>query len=173
MLAPWRPSALNRAQQEERRLHAQRLLEAGRHRTTDIVQALGVACSTVRGWAKKLRDRGEHALHATVSTGRPSRLTTNQRVQLLTLLQQGGLAHGYPDDRWTRRRVRELIGTTLGVWYHVDHVGTLLHDLGLSPQRPETRAMERDEAAIRAWVETTRSELAKKNRLRYDGPLYG
>jgi transposase len=48
--------------------------------------------------------------------------------------------------------VAELIRQRLGVDYHVDHVGRLLHELGWSPQKPVRRAVERDERAIRRWV---------------------
>ena len=35
--------------------------------------------------------------------------------------------------------------------YHRDHVGRLMHRLNWSPQKPETRAVERDEEAIERW----------------------
>jgi transposase len=37
------------------------------------------------------------------------------------------------------------------VTYHRNHVGKLLHQLGWSHQKPEHRAIERDEAAIADW----------------------
>ena len=35
--------------------------------------------------------------------------------------------------------------------YHRDHIGRLLHSLGWSVQKPERRALERDEEAIARW----------------------
>ena len=47
--------------------------------------------------------------------------------------------------------VQDLIRRCFGVEYHVDYVGTLLHKLGWSVQKPTLRARERDEAAIARW----------------------
>jgi putative transposase len=64
-------------------------------------------------------------------------------------LLKGAQAAGFPTDLWTCPRVARLISSLFGVTYHVDHIGRLLHMLGWSPQKPERRAIERDEAKIR------------------------
>jgi transposase len=74
-----------------------------------------------------------------------------QKRRLLALLKKGAVAVGYDSDLWTCRRVRDLIGKTEGVWYDLNHVGRILHSLGLSVQKPEARARERDERAIERW----------------------
>lgn len=162
MLSAWRPKKLSRAQHEERRLYAQQLLEASEASTKEIAQALGVAESTVRGWKKDLRDHGPDALKATKAAGPPHALSVEQRQELVTKLREGPQAHGWSDARWTTLRVRDLIGRLFGVWYHRDHARKVLHDLGWSCQKPDTRAMERNEDAIRTWVETTLPELGEK-----------
>ena len=60
------------------------------------------------------------------------------------------MSHGYRTELWTTLRIAELIERRFGVRYHRNHVGKLLHQLRWSPQKPETRAMERDEEAIEA-----------------------
>ena len=40
---------------------------------------------------------------------------------------------------------------TFGVRYHPDHIGRLMHTLGWTPQKPERRALERDEEEIERW----------------------
>jgi len=70
---------------------------------------------------------------------------------LVRLLLKGPLAHGYPTNLWTTARIAELITRQFGVSYHRDHVGRLMHRLGWSHQKPESRAVERDEAAIQRW----------------------
>ncbi len=41
-----------------------------------------------------------------------------------------------------------MIRREFGVSYHRDHIGRLMHSLNWSPQKPETRAVERNEEAI-------------------------
>ena len=161
MLRVWRPSTLTRDQLEERRLYAQQLLAQGEVSPKQIAEALGVSESTVRTWKQRLRERG--SLQATRAGGPPQRLSAEQRTRLEELLRAGPLAAGYPDSRWTTSRVREVIGLRFAVWYHADHVRKWLHQLGFSPQKPEQRAVERDEQAIQTWVEQTLPRLEKKS----------
>jgi len=61
------------------------------------------------------------------------------------------MAHGYRTELWTTLRIAEVIEQHFGVRYHRNHVGKLLHQLQWSPQKPECRAIERDEEAISGW----------------------
>jgi transposase len=67
------------------------------------------------------------------------------------LLLQGPLAHGYRTNRWTTARIAEVIQHQFGVHYHRAHVGRLMHSLHWTHQKPERRAVERDEQAIQRW----------------------
>ena len=169
MLRVWRPSTLSREQLEERRLYAQQLLQDPELTSRVIAETVGVSESTVRTWKQRLRERG--SLQATRATGPERRLNSEQLEQLKGVLQTGPKEAGYVDERWTTSRVREVIGSRFEVWYHVDHVRKLLHQLGFSPQKPEQRALERDEQAIQTWVETVRPELEKKGRWGRDSRL--
>ncbi|SMB97475.1 IS630 family transposase [Deinococcus hopiensis] len=160
MVQVWRPSRLSRAQLEERRLYVQQLLQDPEVTDRVIAETVGVAESTVRTWKQRLRERG--SLEATRATGPRRRLTAEQLKQLQALLEAGSKAAGYKDERWTTSRVREVIGVQFEVWYHVDHVRKVLHQLGCPPQKPDPRAMERDEQAVQTWVQTVRPELEKK-----------
>jgi transposase len=62
------------------------------------------------------------------------------------------MASGYTTELWTTQRIADLITQEFGVRYHADHVGRLMHDLGWSHQKPERRALERDEKAIERWT---------------------
>ena len=169
MLRVWRPSTLSREQLEERRLYAQQLLQDPELTSRVIAETVGVSESTVRTWKQRLRERG--SLQATRAAAPERRLNAEQLEQLKDLLQTGPNAVGYPDERWTTSRVREVIGLRFEVWYHVDHVRKVLHQLGFSPQKPEQRAFERDEQAIQTWVQTVRPELEKKGRPGRDARL--
>jgi transposase len=77
-------------------------------------------------------------------------------------LLKGAKAAGFPTDLWTCPRVAQLIRESFSVTYHVDHVGRLLRDLGWSPQKPQRRAVERDEAEIQRWVKEEWPRVKKK-----------
>jgi transposase len=56
---------------------------------------------------------------------------------------------------WTRALVAELIEREFGVKLSLATVGRILHQLGMSPQRPVYRAWQADPAAVEAWKQTT------------------
>ena len=161
-MALWQPSKYTRVQLEERRLAALPAIQAGGQTNQQIADRFGVSVHTVYTWKERLKKQG--GLEATVTPGRPARLTDEQRAQISTLLQEGALAQGFPDITWTTPRVRDVIGRHLGVWYHVDHVRKLLHRLGFSPQKPGKGALEQNEQAVPTWAQITRPEVEKKGR---------
>ncbi|AFZ67715.1 transposase [Deinococcus peraridilitoris DSM 19664] len=118
--------------------------------------------ATVRKWRKKLREYGDRALIASTGGGRPKQLTTEQEQRLGALIDAGAKSYGFPNEQWTSPRVREVIGQQFGVWYHVDHVYKLLIKLGFSVQKPDKRAVERNEESIQTWIRTRGVELGEK-----------
>jgi transposase len=102
-------------------------------------------------WRDAWRRRGAESLKVRSSPGRPAKLNASQRRRLVTLLLKGPVTHGYHTNLWTTARIAELIAREFGVRYHRDHVGRLMHSLGWSHQKPEIRAVERDEKAIARW----------------------
>lgn len=117
--------------------------------------------SSVMRWRNALEKGGPDALKAKPASGRPCRLTARQKRRLVKLLLKGPRAHGYRTDLWTTLRIAEVIGRTLGVAYHRNHVGKLLHRLGWSHQKPERRAIERDETRIAQWKRTVWPRVKK------------
>jgi transposase len=136
---------------ERRRLRALALLGEG-WLPAEVARRVGVDRRSVRRWKAAARKHGEAGVRARAAPGRPPKLTPGGKRRLEALLIKGPLASGFDTDLWTCPRVAELIRQRLGVDYHVDHVGRLLHELGWSPQKPVRRAVERDERAIRRWV---------------------
>ena len=117
----------------------------------EIARRIGCHASSVMRWRNALQSGGQKALKAKPAPGRPPRLTLKQKKLLVRLLIQGAMAHGYRTELWTTQRIAALIEGQLGVRYHRNHVGKLLHQIGWSHQKPERRAVERDEAAIAEW----------------------
>jgi transposase len=112
---------------------------------------VGAAVSAVWQWRETVRQNGPEALAPKPVPGRPRKLTPRQRERLPRLLARGAQAFGYRTALWTTKRVAAVIERELGVHYHPAHVSRLLGECGWSCQKPERRAMERDEAGIEHW----------------------
>lgn len=149
----WKPTCLTRKQMEERRREAARLLRADKLSQAEIARQLGVSRTAVSTWAAQLKAGGLWRLRQRQSSGRPAKLTDEQKRQLRRVLKRGARAAGFPTERWTLRRVQEVIKHEFGISYHRCHLSRLLGQLDWSWQQPLPQAAERDEAVIRAWLE--------------------
>ena len=84
------------------------------------------------------------------------------KQELVEKLQSGAISAGFPNEQWTQARIKKVIEREFGVNYHKNYVGQLLHELGWSVQKPDPRAMERDEERIQAWVDQEWPRIKKK-----------
>lgn len=145
----------------KRRVRAARLLQAGK--TPPQVAALvGAPRQTVYRWLGVLETKGIDALRDMSQGGRPARIGAEELAQLQVALLEGPTAHGFGTPLWTLKRVRLFIERQFGVRYSEVHVWRLLGQLGFSSQKPERRALERDEAAVEHWKKRTWPRLKKK-----------
>ena len=150
---------------ERRRRRAIQLLRQG-ERPTLVARFLGVDRSSVYRWRQQAQ-RGTQALAARPHPHRPAQLSHAQLRQLERLLAQGAPAHGWPNGLWTAARVADVIHRRFGVRFHPDHVGRFLRQrLGWTPQKPQRRARERDEAAILDWQSRTFPRIAREAQQR-------
>ena len=148
---------------EDRRKRALALLDAGES-LNEVGRRIGCNASSVMRWRDARRRGGAKALRVRLSPGRPLKLDRAQRRRLVNLLLQGPMMHGYRTNLWTTARIAELIRNQFGIQYHRDHVGRLLHSLNWSPQKPERRALERDENAIERWQQKDWPRIKKTLR---------
>ena len=135
---------------EARRRRALELVNKGMS-LNEVARRLGCAPSSVMRWRDAVEREGPQGLKVRASPGRPPKLPSPERLKLQEVLLAGPVASGYPTDLWTTARVASVIRERFGVEYHPDHVGRLLHQMGWSAQKPERRALERDEAKIDRW----------------------
>jgi transposase len=148
---------------EARRRQALRLLEEG-YSLTEVGRMVGSAASSVMRWRDAVQSGGEEALKVRFSPGRPPSLSAAQRKQLVRLLLQGAMANGFSTELWTTGRVALLIQKQCRVHFHRSHVARLLHELGFSCQKPERRALERDEEKIEEWKRKRWPQVKKTRR---------
>jgi transposase len=131
-------------------------------------QALGVHKNTVSLWLKAWRAAGDGALRAKRRGRRPGeqkRLSAAQEAAIQKLIRDRCPDQlKLPFALWTRGAVRELIATRLSIALALTTVGDYLRRWGFTPQRPVKRALERQDAKIRAWLEQDYPRIAARAR---------
>jgi transposase len=158
---------LTPATQAELRGIAVAMVRAGKTRI-EAAATVGVNRRFVGQWVKAAAQSGEAAL----AGGRRGRRPGEQKA--LSAGQEEGLryliARGCPDQYglsfalWTRQAVRALIARESGVWLSLSVVGDYLRGWGFTAQRPVRRATERQDGAVRAWLESTYPAIAQRAR---------
>lgn len=145
---------------ERRRLRAARLFDKG-HSSAEVARRLDVARQAAHRWKQAWEAGGSAALGSKGQAGPKPRIDAQARQQITEALIAGPASQGHKTQLWTLPRVQALIEELTGVRYHEGHVWRVLGSLGFSCQRPERRAIERDEKAARVWKRKTWPQLKK------------
>jgi putative transposase len=129
---------LTRDEMEDRRLLAAQDLKQGLTQS-QVARKFGVSRTTASRWHRALNGRGVEALRKRRAPGRPSRLNTDQLRGVAEVYLAGPRAAGFDSDKWTTVRFAEAIQSRFGVRYDPDHVGRIMHRLGLRERRRNRR----------------------------------
>jgi transposase len=150
---------------ERRRRHAVQAVDRGEGPEV-VARTYGINRASIYRWLAMARQ--PDGLAAKPHRGPEPRLSPQQHRRLEALLLQGAKAHGWPNQLWTCARIRILIQRHFGVSFHHDHVGRLLRQrLNWTPQKPQRRARERDEAAIEFFRRVRFPKIAAEARRRH------
>jgi transposase len=146
---------------EKRRLKAAGYFKRGLG-ASEVARKLGVRRQSAHAWKLAWEQGGKASLRSSGSAGRKARLSAGQKQEVVAALLEGPRKSGYATEVWTLPRVRALIRKRTGESYHESHVSRLLHSLGFTCQRPERRAIERDEKKIAHWKRVAWPAIKKK-----------
>ena len=135
---------------ERRRRRAVELLGKGMNLSA-VSEKIGCSVSSVHLWKEEYAKNGRDGLKPKPVPGRPSKLSARQKKSLVRTLVEGAMKNGYQTDLWTTRRIAQVIGKKFKVSYHSNSIWWLLNEMGLSYQKLQTRARERDEKEIKQW----------------------
>ncbi|HYW03346.1 MAG TPA: IS630 family transposase [Gammaproteobacteria bacterium] len=150
---------------------AMRLLAVQRIRegesVSSVMASLGLCRTTAYKWLGQLEPDQEpqSALAARPHTGRPGKLTAQQKRQLFRWINgKNPFQYGFDFGLWTRRIVRDLIRERFGIGVSITTVGTVLAERNLTPQKPLQRAYQRNPEAIARWKREVYPALAAQAR---------
>ena len=127
-----------------------------------VAADLGVAINTVYYWGKLAREGGKKSLKSVPKSGRPLKLGGEHWAALKKMILASPSASGFDRELWTLPMIKVLIQRKFGVDYHDSHLSRLVRRLGLSVQKPAVRAVERDERAVRKFINEEFPALEKK-----------
>ena len=167
--------SINR-QLKRRKQAAIRQVRAGKT-CRSVARSVGVSKSTISRWSRAAAGHG-HAGHAKSSldvkrAGRPRKLNETQIERLKKELLKGACHHGYDSDHWTLKRITGLIAKRFGVNYEASAVWHVMKRIGWSSQKPQLRAVQRDEAQIAHWQRYVFPQLKKRTATGSQDDLLG
>ncbi len=140
-------SILTRDEMESRRLMAAQDLQVGLSQS-QVARKFGVSRTTASRWHRALNGKGVEALRKRRAPGRPSRLSADQLTGAAEIYQAGPRAAGFDSDRWTTQRYADAIYARFGVRYDPDHVGRIMHRLGLRERKRMRQVAEANVAVF-------------------------
>ena len=121
----------------------------------EAARVFGVSRTSVHSWIDLFQQNGEDGL-IPKRPGRPKcggRLKGWQAATIVNLITDNCPEQlKMPFALWTREAVRDLIHMKFDIAYSLNMVGRLLRRWGFTPQKPVTRAYERNDEKIRDWL---------------------
>jgi putative transposase len=130
----------------------------------EIADIVGVSVRCINNWRKTLHEHPDdlHSLVRQKGSGRTPRLTDEQKQHLKDIVLAGAAAAGFPDERWTSKRIAAVIRNTFQIEFSASSTRRVLRTLGLSPQMPVVQSHKHSDEAVLEWANCTWKRLKKK-----------
>lgn len=118
-----------------------------------IAEMFNVRERSVWRWLASFRQGGWEALEPREPPGRPRVLTDVHLEQIRTWLTLPPTDFGFVGQRWTAPRLARVMASAGGPLVHPNYLIRWLRRHGITPQRPQRVARERDPVAVARWLE--------------------
>lgn len=154
----------------DKRVPAQRVLVAIGHKLGDANKDLAprhnVSRKTIRNWLDRFEEQPvEQAPYDAPRSGRPAKLTDQERERFFEHLRQSPAEFGYESQAWSPVLVHDHLETEFGVKYTLVHIRRLMHEAGLTWRTARPRHYEADpeqEAEFQNAVKKTQENGSTK-----------
>lgn len=158
-------SSLSRKDKEKRRLKAAKMFEKGKTQA-EVVRKFKVTPAAASQWCEAWEKGGIGALKSKGHPGFESKVTPKKKKAFQKAILKGPQAFGYETDLWTLSRLRAVMKKVNKLDFSEVWIWHILRDLGFTPQKPQVKAKQRNEKAIREWKKKTLPDLKKMGQKR-------
>jgi len=147
---------------EEIRTRAVQRVQDGESPET-VIQTLGFSRACIYNWLARYRAGGWHGLKTGNRSGRPKKLTGDHLAWIYrSVVDKDPFQLKFSFALWTRAMIGVLIKRQFGIKLSDASVGRLLHQLGLSCQKPLFRAYQKNPQAVTQWKQTIFPEIRRR-----------
>ena len=155
---------------EHYRYRAVKLFKEGQP-VNDIAHFFGVHRGSVSRWIGSHKRNGKKALQSKKASGPAFKLTSEEMQKMVQLLREDATIHGFETPLWTCKRLQQIIRQHTGKKLHSTNIMRWLKRWGFTNQKPERRAMQRDDAAVERWLKEEWPKIREHQR-RWQAILY-
>lgn len=128
-----------------------------------IAKTLGYHRSAVYQWLKRYEAAGLEGLKYQKIPGKQPTLSKAQKQKIFDIVtSKNPLQLKFAFALWTRAMVKDLILDQFGISLSEVSVGRLLHELGLTPQRPLRRAYQQNPERVAHWLQQEYPAIQKE-----------
>ncbi|MBU4000280.1 winged helix-turn-helix domain-containing protein [Patescibacteria group bacterium] len=153
-------SSLSRKKREKTRLKAAKLFKKKKLQA-EIARRFKVTPAAVNYWHKAWEKQGIKGLKSKGHPGFESKLTEEKRILFKKAILKGPEEYGFETNLWTLSRLADVMKKATGVKFEHNRTWQIVRSLGFTSQKPEVRAKQRDEKAIKEWKEKQLPVLKK------------
>jgi len=140
--------SINRDALEHLRIQAIKLWKKEK-KVKDIAENFGVTKAAVYEWIKDYKKQGLKGLKKKTAKGAEPKLWENEIKKLLGMIEKTADNYGFESPLWDCKKITQLIREKFGKSIHFSNVWRLLQKFGLSTQKPQRQAKERDEKEVK------------------------
>lgn len=151
---------MSRKDKERIRLKAGKMFDKGRAQA-NVARKFKVTTAAANFWHKAWKKKGLAGLKSKGHSGFDSKLTKEKRQVFKKAILKGPRSFGYETDLWTLSRLAAVMKKVNKIKFSEVWIWHIVRELGFTPQKPQVKAKQRDEKAIKEWKEKTLPDLKK------------
>ncbi|MDP3640283.1 MAG: IS630 family transposase [Nanoarchaeota archaeon] len=137
----------------------------------DISEFCGVHFTVVYKWIRVFNKDGWKGLKRRKAKGAEPKLNNEDKIKIISWLKKSAMEFEFETPLWDCKRVQTTIKKKLNKSISISNLWKTLRRWGLTPQKPEKEALEKNPVAVRKWLNEEWPKI-EKHRRRWQAMLY-